>query len=75
MRLHVVFNEHGEILAAAQINSDEKVRARPIADPQKGHRATDVFVPAEYHHYDLGVILGRLKVDAGGKFPELRSKE
>jgi hypothetical protein len=75
MRLHVVFNEQGEILAAAQINSADKIRARPIADAQKGHRAAEVFVPAEHQHHELGAIFGRLKFDTGGKFPELRLKE
>ena len=47
MKLHVVFNKDGEILGAARVDSAAPVRARPIPDEQAGHRAADVYVPAE----------------------------
>jgi hypothetical protein len=75
MRLHVVFNEDGEILGAALLDRTTPVRARPIADEQAGHRAADVYVPAEYQHYDLAAVCQRLRVDARGKFPDLKAKE
>jgi hypothetical protein len=75
MRLHVVFNEDGEILGAVILDRTTPVRARPIADEQAGHRAADVYVPAEYQHYDLTAICQRLRVDARGKFPDLKAKE
>jgi hypothetical protein len=75
MRLHVLFNQEGEILAAARIDANAPVRARPVADPQKGHRAAELYVPTEFHHYDLGTLCGRLKVHVGGKYPELKSKD
>jgi hypothetical protein len=45
-----------------------------MADEQAGHQAADVYVPAEYRHYDLGGICQRLRVDIRGKFPELKAK-
>jgi hypothetical protein len=75
MRLHVVFTEAGEILGAALLDRTSPVRARPIADEQAGHRAADVYVPAEYQHYDLAAVCQRLRVDARGKFPDLKAKE
>jgi hypothetical protein len=81
MKLHVVFNKEGEILGAAQLssgtaqpNSGPRIRARPIADEQAGQRASDVYVPAEFQHYDLAAICQRLKVDVAGKFPNLKAK-
>jgi hypothetical protein len=74
MKLHVVFNKDGEILGAAQVDGAAPVRARPMADEQAGHQAADVYVPAEYRHYDLGGICQRLRVDIRGKFPELKAK-
>ena len=75
MKLHVVFNDEGEILGVAQVVSGARIRVRPIADKQAGHRAADVYVPAEYQHYDLAGICQRLKVDLGAAFPELKAKD
>jgi hypothetical protein len=75
MKLHVVFDKDGEILGAARLNGTASVRARPRADEQAGHRSADVFVPAEYLHYDLAAICQRLKVDVAGKFPDLKAKD
>ena len=75
MKLHVVFDEHGEILGAAQLDGDAGVRARPMADEKAGHQAVDVYVPAEYLHYDLAAVCQRLRVDGKGKFPFLKAKE
>jgi hypothetical protein len=46
-----------------------------MADQQAGHRVADVYVPAEYRHFDLGAVCKRLRVDIKGKFPELKAKE
>jgi hypothetical protein len=75
MRLHVVYNENGEILAAVQLDLETtSVRARPIPDPGKGHRVADVYVPPEYCHYDLGTICAKLRVHGPAKSPELKPK-
>lgn len=73
MKLHVVFNSDGEILGAVRLGADAPVRVRPIADEEAGHQAADVYVPTEYRHYDLAAVCQRLKVDAKGKFPELKA--
>jgi len=75
MKLHVVFNRDGDILGAAHLEADAPVRARPIPDEQAGHRAADVYVPAEYHHLDLAAVCQRLKVDVSGRFPDLKARE
>jgi hypothetical protein len=75
MKLHVVFNNEGEILGAAEVKSGARIRARPMPDKHAGHRATDVYVPAEYHHYDLAAVCQRLRVDVGGAFPNLKAKD
>jgi len=75
MRLHVVFNENGDILAAAPLDSVAPVRVRPVADEQTGQRAASVGVPSEYAHYDLLAVGQRLRVSVEGRFPELRAKE
>lgn len=81
MKLHVVFNTDGEILAAVQLTSETapqssgpRIRVRPIADEQAGQRAADVYVPGEFQHYDLAAIGHRLKVDVAGKFPNLKAR-
>jgi hypothetical protein len=73
MRLHVVFDSSGEILAAAHLGS-AAVRARPRADEQAGQQAADIYLPVEYQHYDLGAVCHRLRVDVAGKFPEVKAK-
>ena len=46
MKLHVIYNKDGDIVAAARLDTAAPVRARPRADEQAGHRAVDVYVPA-----------------------------
>jgi hypothetical protein len=75
MRLRVVFNEKGNILAAAPLDSRGPVRARPVANEQAGQRAAEVDVPSEYADYDVLAVCRRLRVNVKGKFPELRAKE
>jgi hypothetical protein len=72
MKLHVLFDKNGDILAAASRHAGTALRARPIPDEQAGQRTADVHVPAEYTHYDVAGICRRLKVDVKGKFPELK---
>lgn len=74
MKLHVLFDKDGEILAAVDLGGDGSVRARPVPDEGQGHRTADVFVPRDYQHYDLAAIAQRLKVDARAKLPELKAK-
>jgi hypothetical protein len=75
MKLHVVFNKDGEILAAVQLDSGASVRARPVADEEAGHRAADVYIPPEYQHYGLAAVCQRMRVDVKGKFLDLKPTE
>jgi hypothetical protein len=64
-----------QVFGCVQLDLETPVRARPIPDPAKGHRVADVYVPAEYRHYDLGAICAKLRVHGSAKFPELKPKE
>jgi hypothetical protein len=76
MKLHVLFDKEGEILAAAQIDTSLPVRVRPVPDEKAGHRAAQVYVPAEYRHYDIAGVCQRMKVEVKkGKLAELKAKE
>jgi len=75
MRLHVVFNENGDILAAAPSDSVGSVRVRPVADERAGQRAASVDVPPEYVDYDVLAVGQRLRINVEGRYPELRAKE
>jgi hypothetical protein len=75
MRLHVVFNDAGEILGAATLEATSPIGARPLADVQARYRAADVYVPTEHRHYDLADVCRRLRVDAGGRLPELKARD
>jgi hypothetical protein len=74
MRLHVVYSQDGEILAAVQLDLESPLRARPIPDQGKGHQVADVYVPTEYSHYDLGAICARLRIHGPANSPELKPK-
>jgi len=70
MKLHVVYNKEGDIVAAVA-----PIRVRPNADEQAGHRAAVVYVPAEYQHYDLAGVCQKLRVDPKSKSPDLKRTE
>ena len=74
MKLHVVFNGDGDIVAAVHLTRGAAVRVRPVVDEQQGHRAADVHVPAEYQHFDLATVCRRMRVDVRGDFPDLIAK-
>lgn len=66
MKLSLVFNSKGNILAAARIDVDSKVPLpRPVAT--KNLKALELEVPTEYCHCDLGTVCQSLRVDARRK--------
>ncbi len=75
MKLHVVFNEDGDILAAAHLGTAAPVRARPVVDEQAGHRAAEVYVPVDYRDYDLAGVCQRLRVDVKGERADLKARK
>ena len=61
MRLAVVHDENGRILAAADLTAEGLI-ARPVpVDP--GHVALEVDVPAEHQQGDLFEMCQRLRID------------
>lgn len=63
MKLSLVFNSKGNIVAAARIDVESKVPPpRPIAT--KKLKALELEVPTEYCHQDLGTVCQCLRVDA-----------
>ena len=74
MKLHVVYDKNGDILGAVHLGSSP-IRVRPTAEEHAGHRTADVYVPTEYHHYDLADVCHRLRVDVAAKFPALKTKD
>ena len=74
MKLHVLFDQSGEIVAAARRDSDASVRAQPMPDDDAGHRVAEVYVPAEYAHYDLAGICQRMRIEAKGALHELKTR-
>jgi hypothetical protein len=74
MKMHVLFDNNGEIVAASLRDGKMPVRVQPMPDPQAGHRIAEVYVPAEYAHYDLAGICQRMKIDTKGTFARLEAK-
>ena len=63
MKLSLVFNAKGNIVAAARIDVESKVPLpRPVAT--KKLKALELEVPTEYCHQDLGTVCQCLRVDA-----------
>lgn len=63
MKLALVFNSKGNIVAAARVDVESKVPLpRPIAT--KKLKAIELEVPTEYRDHDLGTVCQCLRVDA-----------
>ena len=66
MKLSLVFNSKGNIIAAARIDVESNVPLpRPVAT--KKLKALELEVPNEYCHCDLGTVCQSLRVDAKRK--------
>lgn len=75
MRLSLVFNSKGNIVAAARIDVKSKFPLpRPVAT--KKLKALELDVPTEYCQCDLGTVCQSLRVDAKRKaLVPIRSKK
>ena len=63
MKLHVLHDAKGRILAAVQLTEDQKnTGPRPIA--RRGQKMIEVEVPAEHAHQDLFSICQCMRVHA-----------
>lgn len=66
MKLSLVFNAKGGIVAAARIDVESNVPLpRPVATNKL--KALELEVPTEYCHCDLGTVCQSLRVDAKRK--------
>ncbi|MGZ8365160.1 MAG: hypothetical protein ACXW37_02290 [Nitrospira sp.] len=66
MKLSLVFNAKGNIVAAARVDVESNVPLpRPVAT--KKLKALELEVPTEYRHCDLGTVCQSLRVDAKRK--------
>ena len=62
MRIHVLHDAKGRILAAVSLNSQGiDPSPRPVA--ASGQKSLELEVPAEYQHEDLPAICGKLSID------------
>ena len=63
MKIHVLYDHSGEILAAVDIQDEapERGRLRPI--PQERQRAADFDVPAEHSRLKFVDVVPRLRVN------------
>ena len=73
MKLHVLFDRGGRILAAAQIDSETTVQARPMASETEGHRTAEIEVPQEFREHRLADICTKTIVDTAQEIPRLRA--
>jgi hypothetical protein len=67
MKLRVLFDKNGHIVAAAQLDDGKSspgtaVKMYPVAT-EAGHATAEVNVPNEYAHLDIAAVCQRLKVD------------
>jgi hypothetical protein len=77
VKLHVVHDADGNILAAVQ-EPDEETDDTLIARPfplSAGHRAAQIEVAQDYLHLQLEEICTRLRVDPGGPRLVLRENQ
>jgi hypothetical protein len=71
MKLHVVFDRDGKILAAAQGNSKTPLGVWPMPDEKHGEKSADVDVPGDFDSESLAALCGSMIVATDGKQPRL----
>ena len=62
MKLHVLYDQDGRILAASQADAPDGVVPIPVAS-QANHTVSELEVPAEHAKGELDEICRRLRVD------------
>ncbi len=72
MRLEVVHDKKGKILAAVRVpDSAEEMTHHVSFAPDKGQSTAVVYVPAEHAHWEFIDICQRLRIDVRTKSPRL----
>jgi hypothetical protein len=73
MRLHVVYDKRGKIVAAVNLEPADSSLLRPVA--KKGQASAELEVPKEHAHLSFADVCQRFKVDTRTKNPSLRLKD
>ena len=71
MKLHVLFDRSGTILAAVQLDDEDPRVPKPRPVPQRGQFTADISVPAEYGEMSFFDVCTRMKVRRREKGVEL----
>ena len=80
MKLHVMYDQSGRIVAAVRLDADAKqsrregvaVPVRPVL--KRGHASADLDVPAEHSHLAFHEACQRLMVDTSGDKHYLKAR-
>jgi len=72
--MHVVYDSHGQIVAAAELSEDisDDTRARPVTKPDQ--YSADVDVPPDLAHLSFKEVCERSLVDVAQKVPRLKAR-
>ena len=75
MKIHVLYDHLGKILAAVDIGDEtpERGRLRPI--PQERQSAADFDVPAEHSHMKFVEVVPRLRVNVKADIHHLIARD
>jgi hypothetical protein len=79
LKLHVVFDAQGNILAAARLEAEKagsgpQFSVRPLAAGNGGPKAGELEVHSEHRHLELPDLCRQFKVDSKGKALALKRK-
>lgn len=75
MKLHVVFDGDGTILAAAHHDAAAPVAVRPMPDEKHGERSAQVDLPEGHEPRKLAELVERMVVADRGDYFELVTRE
>ncbi|MFJ8312215.1 MULTISPECIES: hypothetical protein [unclassified Streptomyces] len=68
MRVQVAYDQHGRIIALADVDSSGGVSVRPL--PMDGREVTEIEVPDEYTDLPLSGLYARLRLEVGPEGPQ-----
>jgi hypothetical protein len=79
MKLHVVYDGKGKIVAAVRLDADHPTKhpnfgqLRPVVKP--GHHSADLDVPEEHAHLTFADVCRKLKVETVQSSPRFTMSE
>ena len=74
MKLHTVYNESGQIMAAVQLDQPlllDQYMSVPLPMAQEGQQVAEIDVPEEFGHLSLYDLCTQFKVDMNVNCPTL----